>query len=265
MQFASIASGSSGNCLYTGNDDTHLLIDAGISKKRIEEGLREFCVEPGDIDAVLITHEHSDHIKGLGVLARKYRLPIYATRGTIMEIRRQRSLGDIDESLYHEIRAGETFRIGNMEIHAFAIPHDARDPVSYRVEDGRFRIGTVTDLGYYDASILAALSDCDILYAEANHDIRMLETGPYPYQLKIRILGNYGHLSNESSGQMISQLLNEKLQKVILGHLSKENNYPDLALKAVQYEVESSLNRSSHKPEICVAPRESALDLITCK
>ena len=265
MQFASIASGSSGNCLYTGNDDTHLLIDAGISKKRIEEGLRGFCVEPGDIDAVLITHEHSDHIKGLGVLARKYRLPIYATRGTIMEIRRQRSLGDIDESLYHEIRAGETFRIGNMEIHAFAIPHDARDPVSYRVEDGRFRIGTVTDLGYYDASILAALSDCDILYAEANHDIRMLETGPYPYQLKIRILGNYGHLSNESSGQMISQLLNEKLQKVILGHLSKENNYPDLALKAVQYEVESSLNRSGYKPEICVAPRESALDLITCK
>lgn len=265
MQFASIASGSSGNCLYTGNDDTHLLIDAGISKKRIEDGLREFRVEPGDIDAVLITHEHSDHIKGLGVLARKYGFPIYATRGTIMEIRRQRSLGAIDESLFHEIRAGETFQIGNMSVHAFAIPHDARDPVSYRVDDGKFRIGTVTDLGYYDESILEALRDCDILYAEANHDIRMLETGPYPYQLKIRILGNYGHLSNESSGQMIRQLLNEKLQKVILGHLSKENNYPELALKAVQCELESSLIRNSQNPEICVAPRECALDMITLK
>ena len=265
MQFASIASGSSGNCLYTGNDDTHLLIDAGISKKRIEDGLNGFGVEPGDLDAVLITHEHSDHIKGLGVLARKYRLPIYATRGTIMEIRRQRSLGEIDETLFHEIRAGETFRIGNMDIHAFAIPHDARDPVSFRVDDGRFRIGTVTDLGYYDESILTALKDCDLLYAEANHDIRMLETGPYPYQLKVRILGNYGHLSNESSGQMIRCLLNEKLQRVILGHLSKENNYPDLALKAVQFELESSFAQRSEKPEICVAPRDSALDIITIK
>ena len=265
MQFASIASGSSGNCLYTGNDDTHLLIDAGISKKRIEEGLIGFGVEPGDIDAILITHEHSDHIKGLGVLARKYRLPIYATRGTIMEIRRQRGLGEIDPALFHEIRSGESFRIGNMDIHAFAIPHDARDPVSFRVDDGKFRIGTVTDLGYFDESILAALAGCDILYAEANHDIRMLETGPYPYQLKVRILGNYGHLSNESSGQMIGHLLNEKLQRVILGHLSKENNYPELALKAVQYELESSFAQSGMQPEICVAPRDCALDLITMK
>lgn len=265
MQFASIASGSSGNCLYTGNDDTHLLIDAGISKKRIEDGLKGFGVEPGDLDAVLITHEHSDHIKGLGVLARKYGLPIYATRGTIMEIRRQRSLGEIDESLFREIRAGESFRIGNMDIHAFAIPHDARDPVSFRVDDGKIRIGTVTDLGYYDESILAALKDCDLLYAEANHDIRMLETGPYPYQLKVRILGNYGHLSNESSGQMIRCLLNEKLQRVILGHLSKENNYPDLALKAVQYELENSFMQNGERPEICVAPRDSALEIITIK
>ena len=265
MQFASIASGSSGNCLYTGNDDTHLLIDAGISKKRIEDGLLGFGVEPGDIDAILITHEHSDHIKGLGVLARKYGLPIYATRGTIMEIRRMRMLGEIDPGLFCEIRAGETFRIGNINIHAFSIPHDARDPVSFRVDDGRYRIGMVTDLGYFDQSVLAALQDCDILYAEANHDIRMLETGPYPYQLKVRILGNYGHLSNESSGQMIGRLLNEKLQRVILGHLSKENNYPELALKAVQYELENCFSQKVVHPDICVAPRDCALDLIHLK
>ncbi len=265
MQFASIASGSSGNCLYTGNDDTHLLIDAGISKKRIEEGLNGFGVDPGDIDALLITHEHSDHIKGLGVMARKYHMPIYATRGTIREILKQRTLGEVDPSLFREVRAGESFRIGNLEIHPFSIPHDASDPVSYRVEDGRFKIGTATDLGYYDESILKALQGCDILYVEANHDIRMLETGPYPYQLKVRILGNYGHLSNETSGQMVCRLQHDGLQRVILGHLSKENNFPDLALRAVQYELESDNAGSGQMPEICVAPRDKALNIITLK
>ena len=265
MEFASIASGSSGNCLYTGNDDTHILIDAGISKKRIVEGLSSFGVDPWDIDALLITHEHADHIKGLGVMARKYKIPIYATRGTLMEIKKIRSLGEIDPSLFREIRAGDDFQIKNLNIHSFSIPHDARDPVSYRVEDAHFRIGTATDLGYYDQTILDALRGCDVLYIEANHDIRMLETGPYPYQLKIRILGNYGHLSNESSGQMIGSLLHERLRQVVLGHLSKENNFPELALQAVKGELQTGFSDKGVMPEICVAPRDTALDIISLK
>ena len=238
MQFSSIASGSSGNCLFAGNDDTHLLIDAGISKKRIEEGLAHFAVDGRDIDAVLVTHEHSDHIKGLGVWSRKYHVPIYATYGTIKEIRKYSSLGKIDDSLFHVIRPDEDLIIGNMKIHPFSISHDAADPVSYRIQDASGRIGQVTDLGCYDNYILDSLRDCDLLYVEANHDLRMLETGPYPYMLKRRIAGNYGHLCNEAAGQMIGLLNNDRLRQVVLGHLSKENNLPEIAFQTTKAELD---------------------------
>ncbi len=262
MQFSSIASGSSGNCLFAGNDDTHLLIDAGISKKKIEEGLSSFEVDGHDIDAILVTHEHSDHIKGLGVWSRKYHVPIYATYGTIKEIRRCSSLGKIDDSLFHVIRPDEDLNIGNMKIHPFSISHDAADPVSFRIEDSSGRIGQVTDLGCFDRYILDALQDCDLLYVEANHDLRMLETGPYPYMLKRRIAGNYGHLCNEAAGQMIGLLNNERLQKVILGHLSKENNFPDLALQAVKAELSAGFGIEEADLSIRVASRDHSDKLI---
>lgn len=263
MQFATIASGSSGNCLYAGNDDTHILIDTGISKKRIEEGLKQCGVEGCDIDAVLITHEHSDHIQGIGVWSRKYHIPIYATRGTLNEIKRMKSLGAIDESLFHVIRPEEAFTINNVKVHPFSIPHDARDPVSYHLEDNLNRIGMVTDLGYFDQSIINALLESDLLYVEANHDLRMLETGPYPYALKRRIAGNYGHLCNEMSGQLIGQLLNERLQHVILGHLSQENNFPELALQAVKNELIKDFSVKENELNISVAPRSHAMPVIT--
>ena len=263
MQFATIASGSSGNCLYAANDDTHILIDAGISKKRIESGLATFDVEGRDVDALLVTHEHSDHVQGIGVWSRKYHIPIYGTKGTLNALRQMRSLGAIDESLFHVIRPGEPFRINTMMVHPFSIPHDARDPVSYHFEDNQCRIGTVTDLGYFDNSIVHELMDCDLLYVEANHDLRMLETGPYPYELKRRIAGNYGHLCNEMAGQLIGQLLNEHLQQVILGHLSKENNFPELALQAVQNELMKDFSVTKDELNISVAPRDAAMPVIT--
>ena len=262
MQFSSIASGSSGNCLYAGNDDVHLLIDTGISKKKIEEGLDSFGVSGNDIDGILITHEHSDHIKGLGVWSRKYHVPIYATYGTIKEIRRYSSLGKIDDTLYHVIKPDEPFEIGNMHIKPFSISHDASDPVSYCLQDKSGRIGQVTDLGCFDQYILDALKDCDLLYVEANHDLRMLETGPYPYMLKRRIAGNYGHLCNEAAGQLIGRLRNERLTQVILGHLSKENNFPQLALEAVKAELKENFDLSDDMPDIHVASRDHADQLI---
>jgi phosphoribosyl 1,2-cyclic phosphodiesterase len=174
-----------------------------------------------------------------------------------------KSLGAIDESLFHIIRPGESFHIHDMTVHPFSIPHDARDPVSYLLEDGHSRIGMVTDLGYFDQSIIDALPSCDLLYVEANHDLRMLETGPYPYQLKCRIAGNYGHLCNEMAGQLIGQLLNERLQHVILGHLSKENNLPDLALWAVKNELARDFSVSEETLNISVAPRDHAMSVIT--
>ena len=255
MQFSTIASGSSGNCLYAANDDTHILIDAGISKKRIELGLKSFGTEGSDIDALLVTHEHLDHIQGIGVWSRKYHVPIYGTRGTLEEIWRTKSLGKLDESLFHVIRPGESFKINNIDIHPFSIPHDARDPVSYQIESADTRIGTVTDLGYFDDSIVNELQDCDLLYVEANYDLHMLQAGPYPYQLKRRIAGNYG--------QLIGRLLNERLQKVILGHLSKENNFPELALKAVQNELERDFSVTKETLPVSVAPRDEAMAIIT--
>ena len=263
MQFSTIASGSSGNCLYAANDDTHLLIDAGISKKRIEQGLTSFGIEGADIDALLVTHEHLDHIQGIGVWSRKYHVPIYGTRGTLEAIWQTKSLGKIDTSLFHVIRPGETFTINNIDIHPFSIPHDARDPVSYQITTADTKIGTVTDLGYFDEAIVNELRDCDLLYVEANYDQHMLEAGPYPYQLKCRIAGNYGHLRNEMSGQLIGRLLNEKLGQVILGHLSKENNFPELALKAVWNELERDFSVTEEALRISVAPRDAAMTVIT--
>lgn len=263
MEFTSIASGSSGNCLYAGNDDTHILIDAGISKKRIEEGLREADCDPRDIDALFITHEHIDHVSGLGVFSRKYHVPIYATRGTLNAIRTIRSLGEIDENLFRVIRPEENVQIGTFEIHPFSVSHDARDPVAYRISDPNYRIGTVTDLGFFDQHIINDLRDCDLLYIEANHDVRMLETGPYPYRLKVRIAGNYGHLSNEDAGRLACCLMNEKVQHIILGHLSKENNYPKLALAAVRDELTEALaDTAALLPAITAAPRSCPHDKI---
>ncbi len=257
MKFGTIASGSSGNCLYAGSTDTHLLIDAGISCKRICEGLASFNVSGKDIQGILITHEHSDHISGLGVLSRKLKIPIYGTQATLEEILKSKSVGKIDESLLHPVKAGEAFWVGDIQVKAFSIPHDAADPVSYTLINGGTKLGMVTDLGYFDHYIVDQLKSSDVLYVEANHDVNMLQVGPYPYYLKQRILGSHGHLCNEMSGKLVKELLNDHLTHVILGHLSKENNFSELALKTVQMECDGA------DPVFMVAPRNCAGPLIT--
>ncbi len=261
MQFGTIASGSSGNCLYAGNQDSHILIDAGVSGKRIKEGLEGFGVNPVELDAVLITHEHIDHISGLGVMARKYRVPIYATEKTLVQIERTKSVGKIPTDLFRVVKPDDTYRIGDIHIRPFSISHDAQDPVSYVLGCGGIKIGMVTDLGYFDEAIVDELKDSDILYIEANHDIHMLQVGPYPYYLKQRILGNKGHLCNEMAGRLIKELYSSRLKNVILGHLSRENNFPELALEAVRNEfMEYWL--SNEAAALSVAPRNEASGLI---
>ena len=216
-----------------------------------------------DMDGVLITHEHSDHIQGLGVVARKYGLPIYATKGTADAILHSSSVGQIDPALFHVIEAGKTFFIGNLEIYPMSISHDAADPVAYLVSDGRHRVGVVTDLGYYDADIVSHMEGLDALLLEANHDIHMLQVGAYPYPLKQRILGERGHLSNETSGQLLGQILHDGMQHILLGHLSKENNYDELAYETVRLEISLGDNpyRGNDFP-IEVAKRDRPSSLI---
>ena len=196
MRMVSIASGSSGNCIYIGSDNTHLLVDAGISNKRIQEGLNDIGLTGSDVTGILVTHEHSDHIKGLGVLSRKYHLPIYGTKETLDEIAACKTLGTFDTGLLSPIEPDVDFQIGDLTVKPFKIDHDAVNPVAYRVENGSKAVAVATDMGHFDQYVIDHLQKLDAILLESNHDVRMLETGPYPYYLKRRILGDYGHLSN---------------------------------------------------------------------
>lgn len=237
MRLLAIASGSSGNSIYIGDDTTHILIDAGISGKRIEAGLNDIGVSGKDLDAIFVTHEHADHISGLGVMARKYDVPIYTTAGTIRGIACARSVGEIDEQLFQPLRRNENISVGSLLIQAIPVSHDAADPVCYRVTNGKRSVAVATDMGCYDDSVVDCLKGMDALLLEANHDIHMLQVGPYPYYLKQRILGDRGHLSNEASGRLLAKLLHDDLKHILLGHLSRENNIPELAREAVRLEI----------------------------
>lgn len=243
MRLLSIASGSSGNCIYVGDGDTHLLIDAGISGKRIEAGLNDNGLKTSDIKGILITHEHSDHISGLGVLARRYGIPMYATPETITELVGMKNLGAIDSELLVPISPDVDFWIDNLTVHPFSISHDAANPVAYRITNGKERVAVATDMGTYDDYIVENLQGLDALLLEANHDVNMLETGIYPYPLKRRILSDRGHLSNELSGKLLTELLHDGLKHIFLGHLSKENNFAELAYETVKLEIDMSTSK----------------------
>ena len=242
MELCSIASGSSGNCICAGSDTCHVLIDAGISGKRIEAGLNSIDLKTADMQAVLITHEHIDHIAGLGVVARRYGIPMYATEGTINAILNTKSVGKIDESLFHVIEPEVDFTVGDLTIEPISISHDAAEPVAYKIRQQEKAMAVMTDLGKFDDHIVDRLQNLDVLLLEANHDVRMLQAGAYPYPLKQRILGDRGHLSNELSGQLLGQVLHDNFKHIVLGHLSKENNYPELAYETVRLEVEAGEN-----------------------
>jgi phosphoribosyl 1,2-cyclic phosphodiesterase len=263
MRLAPIASGSSGNCIYVGNDSTHLLIDAGISGKRIVEGLQAIDIGVKDLQGILVTHEHSDHISALGIMSRKCHVPIYATKDTIQAMRNMKSLGNMDDSLYREIMPDQEFCINNLIINPMHISHDAANPVAYCVSEGEKKLAVVTDLGCYDDYTISRLKEMDVLMIEANHNVKMLQVGSYPYYLKQRILGDLGHLSNEICGQLINEVLHDDLQEIILGHLSQENNHEEIAYETVRMEV--TMGEHKYKGDdfkITVAKRTSSTEVV---
>ncbi len=238
MRFTSLFSGSSGNCTYVGSDNTHILVDAGCNRKRVEEGLNSLNLSLADINAIFVTHEHIDHIAAIRTIVKKYNIPIYGTAGTLEGIKKTDPKNEIPSSLYNIVYADHPVVVGDMTVDPMKISHDAADPCGYRVYHGDKKVGIATDLGCYDDYTVDCLAGCDALLLEANHDVRMLQAGPYPYRLKSRILGDKGHLSNDKSGELLCRLLNDRIKGVFLGHLSQENNLPELAYETVRVEVD---------------------------
>lgn len=237
MRLASIASGSGGNAVYVGTEHTHILVDIGISNRRIEQGLNDLGLAADELNALVVTHEHLDHVKGLPVFMRRHLVPLYATAGTLEMLRNHGMLEGVEKDLIHEIRAESRFSVGDLSLLPFAIDHDAAEPVAYRIMSQKKAVAVATDMGHFTEGIVSHLLQLDAVLLESNHDVRMLEAGPYPYQLKRRILGDLGHLSNENAGRLLKRILHDGMKQVFLGHLSKENNFPALAYETVRCEL----------------------------
>ncbi|MDD7796274.1 MBL fold metallo-hydrolase [Clostridium sp. 'White wine YQ'] len=232
MIFCSLYSGSSGNSIFVGSENAKILVDAGLPGKKIDEALESIGQNPKELDGIFITHEHTDHIKGVGVISRKYDIPIYANDSTWCAM--ESGLGKIKE---HNIRVMDkrtTVEIKDISVKSFNIPHDAAGPVGYTFFSKGKQASVATDFGTFTEEIRDNIRDSEVILLESNHDIEMLKYGPYPYVLKRRILSEIGHLSNEDCGKAIVDLFsNGKLKNLFLGHLSNTNNHPDLAYQTV--------------------------------
>jgi len=229
-RFCTLFSGSSGNAVYLSTDRGSVLIDCGMSGKQTLEAMSQNGLKPEELQAILITHEHSDHVKGAGILARKLDLPIYATEGTWQGM--EAAVGDVP--LHHRvvITANESFFLNDLEIMPFSIPHDANDPTGYRIYTPQASVAVATDLGYFADNVRDAVMGAEVVLLESNHDPEMLKQNAfYPAHLKKRILGRKGHLSNESGAAAAVELMKNGTRHLLLGHLSSENNTPDLAYR----------------------------------
>jgi len=238
MRFCPLASGSSGNCVYVGSEETHLLVDAGLSGKRIEQALASIDVT--NISGILLTHEHSDHVSGAGIMSRRFNLPIYATPNTWRFFLRHGTIGKVAEELQKTIIPNEKQLIGDIEVLAFEIPHDASQPVGYCLHNGGLKAAVATDMGYVTDTVRALLRDTNVMLIESNHDVEMLQNGRYPRQLKERVMGSRGHLSNVAAGALLAEIANESCRHIFLGHLSEENNRPMIALDTVSSILEAN-------------------------
>jgi phosphoribosyl 1,2-cyclic phosphodiesterase len=249
-----LASGSRGNAIYISDGVTGILLDAGLSASEIKRRLKSRGLSPKDLDAILLSHEHSDHIQSVGVLSRQLKLPIYLSR----KIKKKAPLGNS----VHELRTfecGLPFQINAMTVYPFSISHDAADPVGFTIGQNGRRIGIATDLGSITPQLRAQLKGCHLLILEANHDPEMLMNGPYPWPLKKRIQSRCGHLSNQQSKHLLQELHHRHLQHVILAHLSETNNDPQKVLA----EISSAF--SHHKPRLTIANQHHSSEIIYLK
>lgn len=231
IKFQPLLSSSSGNSVFITDDTTHILIDCGAPIRYIEKCLSRLGIEPSSLSGVFITHAHSDHVAAAGTLTKKYNIPIFATEETFSLSGRY--LSNISRKAAHIISPGDDVIIGDMVVHVFNIPHDIAGSVSYTVHDNETKFGIATDSGYVSDEIIENLTGCESVIVEANHDVDMLMSGPYPYPLKRRILSDRGHLSNKLCGELCARLAHLGTKSFWLGHLSEKNNVPEVAYREV--------------------------------
>ncbi|OEF97346.1 MBL fold metallo-hydrolase [Desulfuribacillus alkaliarsenatis] len=227
VQYSVLASGSSGNAILVQSDKATILIDAGLSGRQIEAAMAEIGVSADSLSGIFVTHEHQDHVKGVGVLSRRYKVPVFANQRTWDGM--ERSIGEIKAGFYERFTTNDQIEIGNLAVKSFPISHDSNEPVGYCVLCGNTKLSIGTDMGYVNDKIKGFLMDSDAIIIEANHDIDMLRVGPYPWHLKQRILSDHGHLSNEAAGELLTEIISANTKCIHLAHLSKENNLPQLA------------------------------------
>ena len=230
LNLISLFSSSKGNCTYICSETTKILVDIGVSTKRLVEALNSLNVNPEEIQGILITHEHSDHIKGIKVFSKKYNVPVFASKRTWPSLV---SL-EIKDTLKNEFEPSGKFSIGDIDVLPFSIPHDAIDPCGFNLINGNEKVTVATDIGHINQTLLNSFENSKTILLESNHDVNMLRAGKYPYLLKQRIIGNYGHLSNLTSAETVEYLIKKGTKKFILAHLSEDNNIPSLALETVK-------------------------------
>ena len=259
VRFVPLFSGSSGNAAYISCGDTRILVDAGVSGTRIRQELAKAGADAAALTGILITHDHADHIAGAGVLSRKFDLPIYATEGTwrIMETK----IGAVPLKNVRIIEPGQDFYLGEANVLPFATPHDAAQPVGFTFSVGGVKLSIATDMGYMTKTTMAAIENSDIVLLESNYDPDMLQAGPYPYDLKKRILSRKGHLSNDDAAKSCCCLAEHGVRNIVLGHLSKENNFPELAYQTAAQQLKQAGIRIGEDLHLSVARRDGLTDI----
>lgn len=261
MKFCSLSSGSSGNCLYVETNKAKFIIDQGFSGKTCQELLRKIGVEAGELDFILVTHEHGDHVKGLGVLSRRFNLPIYTNEKTFLAM--EKKIGSIKDENLKIFKTNREFEVLGTEILPMKIFHDAKDPVGYIIKDGNKKLSVMTDTGFISDEMIEKIKDSDLYFIEANHDLDMLERGPYPYELKKRVKSILGHTSNDDCALALSKALRGHGEKIFLGHLSIENNRPSLAQRTVASYLASLGLDMGGDVKLAVAPRLAPTGMVT--
>lgn len=261
LNFCSLYSGSSGNSLFIETPNTKLLIDAGVSSKKIENALLDINVEPSSLDGILITHEHSDHVQGLGTFSKKFDLPVFVNEKTLDAMPKQRD--KIASKNIKTFKVSDNFSIGDLDIKPFSIPHDAANPCGFNIWKNDKKISIATDIGHMTNDILKCLEESLFIMLEANYDPEVLRCSSYPFTLKSRIAGPTGHLSNEIAGKTISHLLQSGLKSAMLGHLSKESNFPELAYQTVIDELITNHSFQKDNLQLGVASRDTHSKVIT--